>query len=351
MVWVTVERSSDVVAEYMHIVDANLQEMDGIGSNERPYRVGVFPVPGFALMAYSCIVEPLRAANVLSRRTLYDVINFGETAQIKSSGAAIVEAQCRVGEVVDLDLVFVMAGGDPFAFQSKAVFDWLRMLARRGVRIGGVSGGAVVLANAGLMSGRRLAVHWEHAAMLSERFPDSMVERELYVIDRDRVTCSGGTAALDLMHALIAGHHGRDFARLVSDWFVHTDVRGASAPQRWGIAERLGAHSPHVHAAVAAMESHVGDPLNLTQLALVAQVSTRHLNRLFVASFGQSVMDYYRDLRLETAKRLVRSTAMGMVEIAEATGFSNAGHFSNSYVARFGTRPRDDRKPPLSATA
>ena len=185
--------------------------------------------------------------------------------------------------------------------------------------------------------------------MLSEQFPDSLVERELYVIDRDRVTCSGGTAPLDLMHALIASHHGSVFARLVSDWFVHTDIRAASAPQRWGIAERLGAHSPHVHGAVAAMESHVGDPLSLKQLALMTQVSARHLNRLFTDTFGQSVMEYYRDLRLDTARRLIQSTAMNIGEIADATGFSNAGHFSNAYKTRFGLRPRVDRRAPRSA--
>ena len=324
--------------------DSELHKRDHIGSVSRPYRVGVFPVPGFALMSYACTVEPLRAANLLSRRKLYEVVHFGAAGRICSSGAAAIDGQYRIGDAADLDLVLVVAGGDPFAFRDKAVFDWLRKLARRGVRIGGVSGGAVVLAHAGLMTGRRLAVHWEHAAPLAEQFPDSLVERKLYVIDRDRVTCGGGTAPLDLMHALVASHHGSVFARLVSDWFLHTDIRGASAPQRGGVAERLGAHSPHIHEAVAAMESHVGDPLSLKQLALVTQVSTRHLNRLFDDAFGQSVMGFYRDIRLDTARRLIRSTAMSLGEISEATGFANAGHFSNTYNERFGVRPRADRK-------
>lgn len=321
----------------------NLSKPDTIGSLDRPFRVGVFPVPGFALMSYACTVEPLRAANLLSRKPLYDVIHFGSAAQVESSGAASVERRHAVGDNVELDLLLVVAGGDPFAFQDKATFGWLNRMARRGVDLGGVSGGSVVLANAGLMSGRRLTVHWEHAAGLSERFPDMLIERRLYVIDRDRVTCGGGTAPLDMMHALIADHHGSVFARLISDWFLHTDIRGAGAPQRAGLAERLGAHSPHVLEAISAMESHVGDPLSLAQLALVAQVSPRHLNRLFAESFGQSVMDFYRDLRLDTARRLIRSTAMSAGEIGDATGFSNAGHFSNAYKARFGIRPRADR--------
>ncbi len=330
----------------MQMADKNLQKPDKIGSDTRPYRVGVLPLPGFALMSYACTVEPLRAANLLSNRPLYEVVHFGDAVPIESSGAASVEPQYAVGDAVDLDLILVVAGGDPFAHTDRAVLKWLRALARRGVRIGGVSGGSVILAHAGLMTGRRLTVHWEHAARLGEAFPDLLIERRLYVIDRDRVTCGGGTAPLDLMHALIAGQHGGVFARLVSDWFLHTDIRAATAPQRGSVAERLGAHSPHVLEAVTAMESHVGDPLSLKQLALMADVSPRHLNRLFAEAFGQSVMDYYRDMRLETAKRLIRSTGMSLGEIAEATGFSNPGHFSNAYNARFGNRPRADRKMP-----
>ncbi len=327
----------------MQKTDDKLQFLDHIGSKPAPYRVGILPVPGFALMSYSCTVEPLRAANLLSRHPLYEVVHFGDIEQIQSSGAASVRSARRVGAVADVDLMLVVAGGDPFAVQDERVFSWLRKLARRGVRIGGVSGGAVVLANAGLLSGRRLAVHWEHAGALADMFPDLLIERRLYVIDRDRVTCGGGTAPLDLMCALIASHHGSVFARLVSDWFLHTDIRGASAPQRGGIAERIGSHSAHVQEAVASMESHVGDPLSLQQLSMITQVSTRHLNRLFDRAFGQSVMGYYRDIRLDTARRLVRSTAMSLGEISEATGFANAGHFSNAYQDRFGIRPRADR--------
>lgn len=312
--------------------------------DETPFRVGILPIDGFALMSYACVAEPLRAANLLSRTQLYEVVHFGAAPETSSSGATHVERTYPVGEITDLDLLFVVAGGDPFAYRDEATFAWLRQMARKGVRIGGVSGGSVILANAGLMSGRRLTVHWEHAPLLAERFPDIVIERRLFVIDRDRVTCGGGIAPLDLMHALIADRHGSAFARLVSDWFLHTDIRAATAPQRGGLAERLGSHSPHLLAAVSAMESHVADPLSLSQLALLTGVTPRHLNRLFSDLLGKSAMAYYRDLRLEIGKRLVRDSAMDIARIAEATGFSGAGHFSNAYLARFGARPSADRR-------
>lgn len=330
--------------------DINLRKEDYIGSDVRPYRVGIFAVPGFALMSYACTVEPLRAANLLSTRALYEVIHFGSEDRVASSGAAGFERNLEPGAPADLDLLLVVAGGDPFAFEDPAVFSWLRKLAKNGVHIGGVSGGSVILARAGLMEGRRMTVHWEHAEALAELHPETMIERRLFVIDRDRVTCGGGTAPLDMLHALISSQHGSVFARLISDWFLHTDIRAATAPQRGGLPERLGHHSPHLIETISVMKNHVGDPLSLTQLALVAGVTPRHLNRLFDASLGQSAMAYYRELRLDVGKRLIRDTPMSITDVAEATGFSTAGHFSNAYKQVFGVRPRADRHG-ASATA
>lgn len=305
-----------------------------------PFRIGIWAVPGFALMSYASTVEPLRAANLLAGRVLYDVVQFGPAA---SSGQAALTATAMVGEMPRLDLLLVVAGGDPFTGGEDA-FDWLRRMDRAGVRLGGVSGGAVLLARAGLMTGRRMTVHWEHGPALAERFPDLMIEKRLYVRDRDRVTCGGGTAPMDMMHALIAGDHGHDFARLVSDWFLHTDVRAAAAPQRAGLAEGLAHYGPALSAAVAAMEDHVADPLTLDQLALIAGVSARHLNRLCVTALGLSAMTYYRRLRLEVGHRMLRSSGLTLAEIAEATGFASAAHFSNSFATHFGTRPRVARQ-------
>ncbi|WP_242601419.1 GlxA family transcriptional regulator [Pseudaestuariivita atlantica] len=301
--------------------------------------MGVWAVPGFALMSYACTVEPLRAANLLAQRPLYEVVHFGDAA---SSGSAAVSADLPVGAMASLDLLLVVAGGDPFTGGDEA-FDWLRKMDRAGVRIGGVSGGSVLLARAGLMDGRRMTVHWEHGPPLAEQHPDLMIEKRLYVIDRDRVTCGGGTAPLDMMHALIAGDHGHVFARLVMDWFLHTDVRAAAAPQRAGLAERMGVHSPHLVSAIAAMEDHIADPLALDQLALIAGVSGRHLNRLFTDVLGQSAMNYYRNMRLDVGHRMIRGSALPISEIGRATGFATPAHFTNAYTRRYGHSPRSAR--------
>lgn len=325
-------------------MDASLPVMDSDPAATAPYRVGIFPVPGFALMSYACTVEPLRAANLLSRRALYAVTHFDDGSPSRSSGAASVAGAARLGEVPELDLFLVIAGGDPAGFEDRRVFRWLARMARRCPRVGGVSGGPVILARAGLMAGRRMTVHWEHAAALAEADPDLLLERRLYVIDRDRVTCGGGTAPLDLMHALIAGQHGAAFARLVSDWFLHTGIRAPADPQRAGLAERLGTSSAPLLDAVGRMEDHIADPLTLDQLARAAGVTRRHLNRLSREKLGLGTMAFYRQLRIEAGRRMLENSTLPVTEIALATGFASSSHFSRVFSERFGLPPSRVRR-------
>lgn len=295
-------------------------------------------------MSYACVADPLRAANLLSGKRLFDITNFAATPVAESSGAAQISGCVPIGTDMPLDLLLVIAGGDPFAYRDKSLFSWLQRLARSNVRIGGVSGGPVILAKAGVMAGRRMTVHWEHAAELGEAYPDLMIEKRLYIMDRDRVTCGGGTAPLDFIHALLTDQQGGDFARLVSDWFLHTDIRAASSPQRSGVLPGENLRSPHLQPVVAAMQDHIGDPLSLEQLALIAGISARQLNRIFADALGDTAMAYYRRMRLEVGQRLVRGSPMGIASVAEATGFSSAAHFSAAYFSQFTCRPSEDRR-------
>ncbi len=309
-----------------------------------PFRIGFLMIDDFALLSYSAAIEPLRASNLLAGRMLYDIrhIPASEASSTSSSGA-IIKADTFVGERVDFDLVFVVAGGDPATFHNARCFQWLRHLSRRGVYLGGISGGPVVLANAGVMQGRRMTVHWEHAQGLSEASPSLMIERSLYVIDRDRMTCAGGIAPLDMMHALIADHHGPDFARKVSDWFMHTQIRPSGGPQRAGLAERYGTICQPVIVAIEVMENHIADPLTLSQIARRGAVSSRQMNRLFRDKLGQTTMDFYRDLRLEKAYKLLSRAPLSITEIALVTGFANSAHFSHSFRRKFSVKPSSIR--------
>jgi len=314
-------------------------------NDERPYKIGFLVVDGFALMSYASASEPFRAANHLAGRELYHVRNISlHGGQSQSSGSAMVKTRAQLGEQVDYDLVIVVAGGDPANFRDKRTFQWLRHLARRGVSLGGVSGGPVILASAGLMEGRRMTVHWQHAAALVEISPTLKLEKSIYVIDQDRYTCAGGIAPLDMMHALIASHHGDEFATRVSEWFMHTNVRASGQPQRAGFVARYGTTSAPVIRAIEAMENHVGDPLDLGQVSSQSGVGTRQLNRLFSEKLGVGTMEFYRDLRLDKAKNLLFESPLSITEIALATGFCSSAHFAKSFRNKFGSPPSSFRR-------
>ena len=304
------------------------------------FRVGLLLIDGFALMSYASVVEPLRAANLLKPERMYSVVDLpaGGDVAISSSGVRV-EQSGEVGNDTDFDLLLVIAGGDPTTFQDRKVFNWLNRLAGLGVHLGGVSGGQFILAAAGLLEGRRITVHWEHAEALAELEPDLMIERTLYMIDRDRVTCAGGIAPLDLMHALMAEHHGPDFARRVSDWFMHTDVRPSGGPQRAGLVERFGTTDQAVIDAIEVMENRIADPLCLDEIARFAGVSKRQLNRLFQEKLQKTVMRFYRDLRLQKARSLLTSSSLSMTQIALATGFSSSAHFSKAHTEHYEVSP------------
>ncbi|MEZ5878610.1 MAG: GlxA family transcriptional regulator [Tepidamorphaceae bacterium] len=314
------------------------------------FRVGFLLIDGFPLISYAAAIEPLRTANLISGESLYEIKHLPTSgARSASSSGSEVRATAHVGETVDFDLVLVIAGGELSRFDDPRVFSWLRLLARRGIMIGGISAGPVILARAGIMQNRRMTAHWEHAEALLETNPALLVERSVYVVDRDRMSCAGGTAAFDMMLAMISEHHGVEFANRVSDQIGHTGMRQPDPPQRTGPAGRHMTTSRPVRTVIQAMQDHIADPLSLSKLANMAGVGERHLVRLFSEKLGQTPMSFYRDMRLDKARALVDRSTLNLTEIALACGFSNSAHFSQAYSTRFGHAPSHQRKTKVPA--
>jgi transcriptional regulator GlxA family with amidase domain len=307
--------------------------------------VGFLLVPGFALMSYAGAVEPLRAANQLSGKTLYKWWNAApaDKPAVASNGAAVVPDFKFGAEVGALDMMLVCAGGNPAAFNDRRTFAWLKKLAARGVTLGGISGGPFILARAGLLAGRRCTVHWEHLPALQEAFPDVQLTRSLFEFDGDRVTCSGGVAGLDMMVALITRDHGYELAAAVSDWLLHTHVREGAVPQRMDLRFRLGVGDAKLLKALKVMEAHIETPLPRERLADLAGVSLRQLERSFQSELGRGVHEHYLVVRLGRSRQLLRETSLSILEVALATGFASASQFSRAFRRSFNSTPREAR--------
>lgn len=306
----------------------------------RPIHVGLLLIDGFALMSYASFIEPFRAANTLSGAPLYRWSHVAVKAQdvFASNGARLV-ADTRIGEPLECDMLFVFAAGDPAAFRNESCFAWLRLLSRRGTRIGGVSGGPYILARAGLLAHRRATIHWEHAPALQAEFPDLTLDNSLYVIDGERMTCAGGTAGLDLALSLIERDHGAALAARVGEWFIRPEPRSAEISQRTGIAARYGTTNPRLLSMLAAMEAAIEEPLPRVILARRAGVSLRQLERLSVQELGTSVAETYLAIRLDRAIELLRSTGLSVTEVAIVCGFQSPSHFSRRFQKRFHSSP------------
>lgn len=309
-----------------------------------PHEIAFFLVPQFSLLGFAAAVDPLRSANRMSGRQLYRwrLVSSDGRPVLASNGIAI-PVDGAIGEDAEPAAVAVVAGIDAERFDDRAVLAWLQRQARHGAAIGAVSLGPFVLARAGLLDGYRCTLHWESLPAFREAFPSIMATDELFEIDRTRFTCSGGTAALDMMLHLIRAQHGHELAAAVSDQFIHGPMRDAGAHQRLALPERLGINHPKLLAVVAAMEANLEEPISRAELARVAGLSARQIERLFEKYLGARPMHYYQSLRLSRARTLLLQTGLSILEIGLASGFKSASHFSKSYREAFGRSPRMER--------
>lgn len=306
---------------------------------------GYVLTPNFALMSFSSATEPLRAANLLAQKSLYAVRALSLRGEpVRCSAGFDIPCGDLVRDGATCHTLFVIAGGAPGDWQQTAeMHGTLRKFARQGMRIGGISSGAYILAEAGLLTERDFTIHWEHAPALREAFPDLVPRQARYVLDGNRLTCGGGVAPLDMMHALISERLGPEFARRVSDWYLHTAVAEPTAPQRGSIVERFGTHHPALVAALEKMEAALEHPLDRQAIARLVGITPRHLDRLFAGHLQASFQETYRRMRLTHARKLLEQSPLSLSDIAFATGFSSASHFSRAFKQLFGIQPKSVR--------
>jgi len=307
---------------------------------------GFLLTPNFALMSFSAAIEPLRAANWLAGNRIFGVHFFSlDGLPVKSSSG--IEITCQaLSEAGHIDTLFICAGGAPSNWQVATRHRIrLQQMARSGIRMGGISSGAFVLASCHLLQNCDFTIHWEHAPLLMETFPDLQPRQTRFIIDGNRITCGGGVAPLDMMHALISHHMGADFARRVSDWHLHTQIAGEAAPQRGSLAERYATRHPVLLRVIEKMEATIEEPISREVMARFVGLSSRQLDRLFALHLKCSFQNLYRSIRLNHAKKLLEQSPLSVTEIAFASGFASVAHFSRLYRQQFSLSPAATRRP------
>ncbi|MEM7318362.1 MAG: GlxA family transcriptional regulator [Pseudomonadota bacterium] len=298
----------------------------------------------FSHLAFSCAVEPLRIANLVSEKNLYEwsfASENGETAECSNGSVTLVHSD--ISEIPKCDHLFVLSGIHMRSHVSKPLLAMLRRERANGTSVGALCSGAWLLAEAGFLDGMQAAIHWEYHDSFMETFPEVNLVRSVFVADEKHVTASGGTATADLMLHLIERDHGSDLAVAVADQMVYNAVRNASAEQKVSLQSRKGMRNAHLPKAIQMMQDHIEDPIPPTDIAGTIGISTRQLERLFGKYLNTSPKKYYMELRLDRARNLLLQSEYSVIEIALACGFDSPGHFARVYRAAFGVSPTQQK--------
>jgi transcriptional regulator GlxA family with amidase domain len=303
-------------------------------------RFAVLVFPGFPLMAFSAVVEPLRAANAIADRKLYEWIIIGpDKGDVVASNGVAVATHFAAANAPRADYVVVCSGGDADRVTAGKATSWIRRNLRLGAHVGSVADGAFYLARAGLFDNHLCTLHWQSQPAFLEAFPHIKLARSIYVIDRTRFTSAGGVGAFDMMLDIIGSHHGDGLARDVAEWFVHDRIKASADRERLQLRLRTGIRDDAVLKAVAHMEKAEGAGRDVTRIARRLNMSVGQMARLFKAEFGIGPAAYQRRMLMERARDLLSHSKMPVREVGLACGYASFSSFVRAFRSVYGRTP------------
>ena len=317
------------------------------------HRIGYVLSDGFQLMALAS-QSAFEYANFTAKNDFYVVENYSESGgEVRSSLGMSVGTRALSSRSVAQ--TWIVAGvNDPVA--SPAPAGVLRFLRRAGAstgsqarRIAAICTGGFVLAQAGLLDGRRATTHWAFAQELRKRYPGIQVEEDrIYVIDGSVWTSAGMTAGLDLALAMVEKDLGADVARSVAHKLVMHQRRSGGQTQHSEMLE-LSPKSDRVQHALNYARKNLSRSLSVEELAEAVNLSPRQFSRVFTMETGASPAKAVEGLRLEAARLMIEQGRHPLEIIARETGFRDRRHMREAFVRGFGVPPqavrRDARQP------
>jgi transcriptional regulator GlxA family with amidase domain len=303
-------------------------------AQERPLRILLVNAGEPDALTWSGLVQPLRqAAKILGPERLH--------VDVRSPDKFTSDAQ-RHWHLVLLAADEAQAGLKPANFRA------LVERCRSAPFWGGVGAGVLWLAEAGALNGVKTALPWSLYADADSRADQAVFTPHLYEIDGNRLTCCGGAASVDFALTLIDIIFGSNVQAPVKELLCVDRVRGREERQRVALQARFGTLQPKLTEAVTLMEANIEEPLSTDEIAQLAGVSRRQLERLFKQYLGSLPSRYYLELRLQRARQLLIDTNNSIVQVGLMCGFSSGSHFSTAFGALFGNTPREERQRRLA---
>ncbi len=293
--------------------------------------------PGYSVMALA-VVSAFEVANELAESPPYEVHFVSEKGgKIRTSAGMTVDSE----PFTDMPFDTLVVGGGTLAEPSTpGLIAFLRDAPKRHRRIAAICTGAFVLAEAGLLDGRRATTHWLHARDLQKQYPKmKMDEDRIFVNDGPIWTSAGMTAGLDLGLALIESDLGAEAAKAVARKLVIYHRRGGGQSQFSTMLE-LSPKSDRIQTALAYARENLHKPLAVPDLAEAAHLSPRQFSRAFHAETGQSPAKAIEQLRVEAARTLMEQSRHPIDVVARQTGFSDRDQMRRAFLRAFKQPPQ-----------
>jgi len=304
-------------------------------------RIGFIVFPGYQVMSFAAL-SVFEFANFHLGERRYDVRVLSE-----AGGPVMTSTGIPVGTQAFDDSDFdtlVVSGGIEIAPSSPSLLEFLRRAPGRYRRIAATCTGAFVLAEAGLLDGRRATTHWYHARALQAQFPKvKMEEDRIFIVDGPIWTSAGMTAAIDLALAMVEEDLGADVARAVAKKLVVYHRRAGGQSQFSALLE-LEPKSDRIQSVLAYAKRNLDKPLTVGQLADVAHLSPRQFSRAFHAETGQSPAKAVENLRLEAARLIMERSRHPIEVVARQTGFADRDRMRRAFLRAFGQPPQVIRR-------
>lgn len=260
-------------------------------------------------------------------------------------GLELVASRALAGVRKPLDTLLVAGGLEPALLGALALVPALALVARRARRITSVCSGAFLLAQAGLLNGRRVVTHWAGCAELARRFPECQVEPDrIYVQDGNVWTSAGVTAGIDLALALVEQDFGSQLALEVARWGVMYLRRPGGQSQFSAPLAAQSSERGEIAELVTFIESHLGDDLSVEALARRAHMSVRNFARIFRRETGETPASYVERARLDAARRKLELSEASVKEVARTSGFSSVEKMHRSFQRCLSVTPLQYRR-------
>jgi transcriptional regulator GlxA family with amidase domain len=315
--------------------------------------VGFILARRFTLCAFANFVDVLRLAADEGDRSRpifceWSVLSDTMSPVASSCGVAVAPNE-RIGDPGKFDYIVVVGGLiDEIPNLSPEYLRYLQRAAAAKVPLVGVCTGAFILHRAGLMDGYRCCVSWFHHADFLEQFDGLRpVSDQIFIVDRDRLTCSGGASTAHLAAFLVERHVGKAPATKSLHIMMINEAAQGETPQPSPTLD-LNTNDPLVRKALLLVQQSLDAPLSVARVAKHLGISKRRLERHFRNAIGNSPLVAFMDMRLSLARHLIENTNKSIAAIAAECGFCDSSHFSRMFRRRFATTPDGFRRSLLA---